>query len=329
MFYTNRFKAVDMALPDGKKVGMYLVNTEKPEGVDMIPARNLAKKLAYFDFDLEKLFFYVFYEGRIAKYIFVSYGEINLDAFECRLGEKKQNFRLDGVIYDIDKKDFVCPPSVKNVRNSLFYKFLLYDAGLPNIIVDDEKEEYTILYLNSQKEFVYEKTTCLPTVVTYLNDDGNTRKRAIFYKKNYLKDYMGDIWLTNELVVLENDINYKLIYQGAEFEAIIFNKQDEVQATKSKNAETTIWLTSYVIRNDSCVIVRSPYGTYGELLILFLNDGISINDENSFYSFEAVEPICANLKDHSIIKVAYELDDFTNREAYFDVTSRMAYQEQP
>jgi hypothetical protein len=77
------------------------------------------------------------------------------------------------------------------------------------------------------------------------------------------------------------------------------------------------------------VIVRSPYGTYGELLILFLNDGISINDENSFYSFEAVEPICANLKDHSIIKVAYELDDFTNREAYFDVTSRMAYQEQP
>ena len=321
------------------KFGTYLINEKTPKLYEVIDARKICKALgeSYNDYN-----FYCFNpDAERQRFVFVTKADIVLEALEEKWGTRAFGYMMEGALFDLSYGRFVSLKSVKATCGEFFYKFMIYDAGTPHIVFDEESGQYVVLSFSQRSSAVSLQETrsiTIPTTVTYLKFDANNnvkRNRTVFYEKPTEDD--------EELfafIVLDNDLRAVKSQEKATFARCILGKDIKEgeftymhshfftrQRPFCKTPVAISDMLSYIIGGDTCIVVRSPYGEFGERVLLLVNGEIYYNEKLSFYDLEVVRDITnPNFANHLILKLYYEKSDLENGYFYFDVTDRREYE---
>ncbi len=330
-FYLNKWTVVP------SDFGIYLIHDEKPKMFDIIECRQMVRGLMG---NYNGYKYYGFYEQERVRFIFVTKESMNFPAIEARWGCKKTALLVEGALYDVKTSRFVTLSSVAPSCKDVFYKFVIYDGGTPNVVYNDVTREYVILYhttsdVNTIRE---RRSKIIPTVVTYANSpyaNSIKRNRAIFFEPARSSEGQSDF------IILEKEMTLTKEQDKASFIRCIYDDQAREEQfsnlhsysvinellSKASNANIgEVSMTSYIIGGDTCLIVRSPYGDFGELILLIVAGEVFYQNEISFYDYEVVDTTDTALHGHLVLKLYWEKSDIENGISYFDVTERITYE---
>ncbi len=318
----------------------WLFNEEKPTVFPVVDAWYLLKAL---NEKKPEYCFYCFTEGtEQEKYVFVTSEDINLSVLEKTWGTRDESFIVEGALFDLQRREFITIKDVSPTKKGYFYNFVIYDAGIPHIICDDEKDEYVILY-KAKTDFISfheTRSSCVPTVATYCSCKGKNsikRNRILFFEEVGTEEEQCDFMaLQRDLSLVRTQNKASLVRclydrktaenQPAYLHSLPVGKEARFNFKRSKGVKE-LPMNTFLLGGNSCLIVRSPYGEYGEYVLLIVDGEVYYNNSLSFYDYEVVMDVPDGYQGHLVLKLYYEKSDFENGIAYFDVTERLLHNE--
>ena len=276
------------------------------------------------------------------KFVFITKMSINFLSFLNGRTEKEAGFLVEGALYDAKRHKFVdAPCKTDSYKKKHFYEYYIYDASVPNIVFDREKNGYIIITMKDEK-ITFTETCEIITTVTqlFVNESEEGFRRAIFYeKKKYGKK-------TKMLLIIDDGLCYYDEAKNVEYNNIVVGKNTtkEEQAfldallnnshiresfcitEETRDAVNLVYLTHYFITGDTCIIVKSNESYLGELTPVLIGKKILLDFNYSGFSYEVLDSIKdEKLKNHLIIKWLWRRNDFENGTSYFDATEMKVY----
>ena len=272
--------------------------------------------------DYMNLFYKIFDLPNGQKYVFISKKFVDFSTFESPryLKEYQNGAVVQGVIYDLNRHEFVTQQSNPALENFQWVNFFIYDSGLPHVYeVPSENEEedtcqYVILYKETEtKAFSKLTTDKLPTFLShiYIEDmiDSHTpitvKKRIIFAKidTGLTAISKGDLRETHKdfLIVLNENLNILHVENDVAFEAAVSHDYNTsffvdrlrlaYEVSKNERGITTVSVTNgarnkifHLLQNDS-FIYRSCNGELGNLVLVPLDREFHVDYKLSFFYY--------------------------------------------
>lgn len=275
------------------------------------------------------LFFYVYSLFKKERFIFVTTQKVDFLALN-----NPENMPFSGIcvyvrgaLWDIEKSQFVD----FNGAEGEFKEFVLYDAGIPNIVLDRSKKQYTIFAIKDDEYLFYENVEGYqPTAISHVWKNGKVGRpinnRIIFITSNE-----ND---AESMLILHEEVEFDSLNEYVSFvESIPLNMEtdsDEAyfRIVHGKNAvghnleDADLFDVKHLVSDDAFV-VKQPYDEY---CICFIDNGNVIFDEEyDCVDYDKMVPTdefnrqkrCSE----NIVWVSYKINDFENREATFNITT--------
>ncbi len=208
--------------------GECLIHESAPEMFEIYPMDKIIEGLDSADCNYKDFYYYMFTKYNQPAFFFITRSKLNFDALEQVWGEKSEAYLVEGAIWDIDRERYLSidlnnPFSSirKNhtSREDFFYKFLIYDGGLPHVVQLNNGDSYAIIVEINEKDIDFVNSRIIPTCVTYVRNQDSShicRQRVIFFQDEIDKNYYSS---------LEHDV--RLIFGFDETEPASFSKYSE------------------------------------------------------------------------------------------------------
>ena len=227
------------------------------------------------------LFYYVFSYMKQERFVFVTTEKVDYLALNnpANMVFSGIVMYVKGALWDLEKEQYVS----FNRPEGYFNTFMVYDAGVPNIVFDEAEKKYTIFALDNDKYVFYEnKTRYQPPIVSHLwknNKVGRpVHNRLIFITRENDTD--------ENMLILHEEIELDSFNEGVAFvETIPLNTESDsdeayfrsvhgkdVVGSEVKEAEP--YLIKHLVFEDA-VVVQQVYGDYN---IVFVKEGNVIYD---------------------------------------------------
>lgn len=298
-----------------------------------IPAHYFKERLELFGANGE-YFYYVFSFQEKPRFIFVAKESINFASID--LPENRQDGKIalvvEGALYDIRTERFITFDS-----NEIFFRYVLYDAGIPHVIYDEEQGSYSFFTLSSKgafkarykKVFNYED----PQFISYVYKDSDTMElnctRVIFYKDTNGKDNM--LVLSDEIVckISAKDVTFKEIvptvdaeFSDNEYYKAAYNNENVAYSLLNEYG----FFDNFHLASGDAIIVNVSEGDWKEHAFLRLDNGdIEFNPKETFFSYKKVDSRSEALSGHNLVKIIWRKNDFDNETEVVDFTSNRIY----
>ena len=275
-----------------------------------------------------ELFFYVFSYIKNDRFVFVTTQKVDFLAIDTPENVSECNFAMHvkGALWDVEKGQFVS----FNDQPGKLQTFVLYDCGIPNVVIDRETKIYTIFYLKGN-EHVFRETKARhqPGFVSMLWKK-NRVGRPINNRLVFFHIEGSDC---ENMLILHEEISFDGFEKGVSFvEVIPLNTEGESSESFFRSAhkegnkilleDTDAEIEPYCNKHlsfDDAVVVEQPYEDYN---IIFVDDGnVVFDDTFDCFSYEKVFPEDGNPCRENIIKVDYRKSDIENGHALFNVTT--------
>ena len=273
------------------------------------------------------------------RYIFITNHKLNFSAMENEYGKRLGVRCIEGALFDLRSFKFV---SFCESKEDAFYKFVIYDGGIPHIVLKKRDNTYSIMYIfpNKKEGYGFLQTDDISLTITHLNyaqKHGKaklTRTRVLFYKKGEKRRF----------VVLDGLYLAKKV-KGAEFHECVVpsQSQDEVTRTylreRCKESGSSAFVVegngeydirvidAFIIGGDSFVVTQDDSGLYGDKVFLLLRDDISYKRSHSFFEYKVSDNYNGKNKGHLIVNGTLSANDFDNKDFVFDATTREVIKE--
>ena len=267
------------------------------------------------------------------EYIFVTGAKINLSAMEKDYKNFNEAYCVEGALFDLNTMKFI---SFGEKKKKAFYKFVIYDGGIPHMVLNDETHGYTIMYIfpGDKPEYRFLNVSDSLSIVSHTNYEYReknpklSRKRVFFYKK-----YENDCFMVLDELVFAKKI------KNAAFDGCVISDllQDDINRAYYKDRlkevgrtefvseddvlVTTIPLNGYLIGGDSFVVTHDDLGKYGCKVFLFLNDKISYKRSYSCFDCKSVGNN-SGINSHLLVECMLAVNDYDNEKIVFDATTR-------
>lgn len=311
----------------------YLVFSKDSRMYPKIPAYCFKERLKLFGATGE-YFYYVFSFQEKPRYIFVSKETVNFASVD--LPDIRQDSEIalivEGALYDIRTERFITFD-----KNEIFFRFVLYDAGVPHVIYDESQACYCIYTLSSRRAFrgQYIKTSCFedPQFTSYIYKDAHTLElncmRVIFYKDTKGKDSMLVIYdeLVKEMIV--KDVSFhdtipttSIVASDVEYFNIAYNDEDVNDFIVNEYGYFT---NNHMVDGDA-LVVRVSEGDWKEYAFVRLSNGkVEFDPKATFFSYKKVENAPEKFFGHNLIEITWSRNDFENETAIMDFTNNVLY----
>lgn len=275
--------------------------------------------------------YYLFEYDKTPRFIYCTAFPTNFLALDINSfrSEKPSAIISYGALYDLNTDSFV---DFGESKTEFFYRFLLYDSGIPHVIYDAVKDNYKVFFMDNdsnfcKNNFVETAEYCEIKFISHLS--GNKLSRIIFYRMKDNNTY------NRKMIVLENELDYKMDADDILLARIIYNVSKSDSGYKyfnrvhkqyaeigSLNAKLKRCTNERAV-DDDAIIIMIPDGLYGNYAFLRIKDGVaSIEKEFSMVRFEKFNYYKKGftLRDNIII-CYWEENDFEVCEAYYDVST--------
>ncbi|MBR6252450.1 MAG: hypothetical protein IKR04_01200 [Clostridia bacterium] len=276
------------------------------------------------------LFFYVYSYQKKERFVFVTTEAVDFLALNNpeNMIYSGLSIYVNGALWDLEKQRFVA----FNKPEGMFNTFMLYDAGIPNIVFDREEKRYTIFVIedNGGYAFFKNKARYQPTIVSHLwknNRIGRpVNNRLIFVtREDADRDSMVILHEEIELDSFNDGVNYvetMPLNTESDSDEAYFVSVHGKDAVGHEIKEAEPYLVVHLVFEDA-VIVEQPYNEYN---IVFVDGGNVVFDQE----FDCVEydkvisyDSSGNVKKckENIVRVTYKKNDFENGYATFNLTT--------
>ena len=311
----------------------YLVFSKDSRMYPKIPAYYFKERLKLFGATGD-YFYYVFSFQEKPRYIFVTKETVNFASVD--LPENRQDSEIalivEGALYDIRTERFITFD-----KNEIFFKFVLYDAGVPHVIYDEKQACYYIYTLSSRRAFKgqYIKVSFFedPQFTSYIYKDSHTLElnlmRVIFYKDVKGKDNM--LVLSDEIVKILNvkDVAFQdtipttsIVASDVEYYNVAYDDEDVADFVVNEYGYFT---NNHMVYGDA-LVVRVSKGDWKEYAFVRLNNGkVEFNPQETFFSYKKNENAPGKFFGHNLIEITWSRNDFENETAIMDFTSNTLY----
>lgn len=311
----------------------YLVYSPNSRMYPKIPAIYFKERLKLFGATGD-YFYYVFSFQERPRFIFVSKEPVNFSSVDSSGNRQDGKIALivEGALYDIRTERFITFES-----NKIFFKFVLYDSGVPHVIYKEEDASYIIYTLSSRRAFKpkYKKVMEYedPQFVSYIYNDSETLEpnlmRVVFYKSPNGKDNM--IVLSDEIVCRMSAKNV-LFFDTIPSKGIITSDEEYYKVAHSNEDVGNCLINEYgyfennhVVTGDA-IVVKVYEGEWEEYAFVRLDNGkVEFDCKATFFSFIKIEGCYSNFTGHNLIEITWIKNDFENESAVMDFTSNKLY----
>lgn len=267
-------------------------------------------------------------------YLFITDYKINLSAMEKEYEDRNSAYCVEGALFDLRTLKFV---TFGKSKKDVFFKFMIYDAGIPHIVWNDEDNTFSVMFIfpDKKEEYGFLQTRDFPLTITHLNyDQVNdetffTRTRAVFFKKSdkcgfivldelYLAKKVGNATFSECVVSsqLQDEINHAYFRENIKESGRSEFVDTELFSVDSKEME------NHIIGGDSFVVTQDNSGLYGDKVFLLLNNDISYKRSRSCFAYEAHNIYTGKRKGHLTVTCSLAINDYDNEKIEYDITTR-------
>ncbi len=301
----------------------FLESDSASEGSQRIFATLLANKIV----DWKEYKYYVFNYDTKPRFVFVTKYFLSFCAFFYNMGKRHHSYLVEGALYDLKEEKFIqVDKKGYNIDGKrFFYKFLIYDTGIPNIIYSKQKNKYLIFYRYSKN--VFEEVDDITTTVTSVTENGTMR--AIFYKDLFCQEE------ENKIIILDDSISFLIFENAVNFVELLRNvpngneKVDMAAPELFYERNSFVFKPTFIVYGDACIIIKTPFGEYGEFIPIIIGQNVLLDYAYGCFKYEVVKAEKrTELFDHLILKCYWAKNDFENAVAYFDVTNGKVYHDE-
>ncbi len=272
-----------------------------------------------------QLFFYIFCYKKEERFVFVTKKAVCFRQISSHFPRGIGEFAtmIDGVLYDLEKKCFVF--------SGKFCKFVLYDDGIPNVILDEKTGKHTIFAIkDGEYQFFTVRRTRSREIqfVSHLWKKGKIGRpinnRLIFFVPEAKENY--------NMLILHEEIEFESLNENVNFENTIPLK-DEADSVASyfrsvhgKDGEdvilshdTKIYKVLKLLVFDDAVCVVQPTGEYN---IMFVEDGHFVYDEHfDCFQYRKLFKFKGEHCRENMVEVYFRKNDFENGVSVFNIAT--------
>ncbi len=283
--------------------------------------------------DVEKMNFYVFLHHGEPRFIFITEMKLNLYPLETD-GEYSEAFVVPGALYDYETKNFVSFDG-----ETIFYQYVIHDAGVPNILYIDYDRVAVLYTERGTNGFVFTKLSRkVKGLITHITLDDERpevhRTRYIFLEDD------GEV----ELLLLYDDMDIATEKHGVKFcgyvEGVYHSSRDrwylmyhraklmpdETMAKKVFNDTHVGWwftrIKAVSLTGDAVVFLMDPSGEFGNIVFVVPNSNPLCYEKCSCFKYKVQVRKNAYGERYNVIRCEWARNDFDNEISFYEVRKR-------